>query len=274
MLLVTGGRGQLGAALSRILPDAIYTDSKILDITDARAVTDFVRERGVNTIVNCAAYTAVDAAEDDRETAMRVNVDGPRNLAQTGATIVHISTDYVFDGCAHRPYVETDTAAPASFYGQTKLDGERTVLDVADTALIIRTSWLHSADGTNFVKTMLRLGRERDSIGVVCDQIGTPTFAGDLAAAIAHVVPCIRAGQKDIYHYSNEGVCSWYDFAHEIMKQAGLACRVNPIESKDYPTKAVRPFYSVMNKAKVKGDFGIAIPHWNEGLKQCLNQFS
>ena len=273
MFLITGSNGQLGTELTKLLPSAIATDAGALDITDANAVGDFVKGNDIDTIINCAAYTAVDKAEEEAELAFKVNVNGPENLAKTGAKIVHISTDYVFDGTAHRPYTPDDTPAPVSVYGRTKLEGEKAVLDNADIAVIIRTAWLYSPYGNNFVKTMQKLGKERDGINVVCDQIGTPTCAADLAAAIVAALPQMNRENRGIYHYTNEGVCSWYDFAHEIMALSGLSCKVNPIPSSAYPTKATRPFYSVLDKAKIKETFGIKIPYWKESLEKCLKQF-
>ena len=273
MYLITGSYGQLGTELGRLLPDAILTDYDTLDITDAAAVRRFVAEHGVTHIINCAAYTAVDKAEDDAEKALLLNAAGPANLAATGATVVHVSTDYVFDGKGHRPYEPTDEPNPVSVYGHTKLKGEQEVLRLAKSAIIIRTAWLYSAHGNNFVKTMRRLGAERESLNVVNDQIGTPTFAGDLAASIAAILPQIQSAQKGVYHYTNEGVASWYDFAREIMELSGLPCRVNPVPSSAYPTKAQRPFYSVLSKESIKHDFNLTIPHWKESLITCLKQF-
>ena len=248
------------------------TDVAELDITDEAAVKAYVDEHNVDTVINCAAYTAVDKAEDDEASAAKVNIDGPRNLAKSGAKIIHVSTDYVFDGSGHKPYQPEDAAHPVSVYGRTKLAGENEVLKYAKEAVIIRTAWLYSPYGNNFVKTMRRLGAERESLNVVADQIGTPTYAADLAQAIMQILPQMSAANKGVYHFTNEGVCSWYDFAHKIMELSGLKCRVNPIPSAAYPTKATRPFYSVLDKSKIKQTFGIAIEHWEEGLKQCLKQ--
>ena len=212
-------------------------------------------------------------AEADTELANKINVIGPKNLAQSGAKIIHISTDYVFDGTSYRPYSETDTPHPVSVYGKTKLAGERAVLDNAKSAIIIRTAWLYSPYGNNFVKTMRRLGAEKSSLRVVCDQVGTPTYAGDLAQAIVDILPQFKEGHRGVYHFSNQGVCSWYDFAVEIMKQSGLSCQVMPIETRDYPTAATRPFYSVLNKSKIIAEFNVNIPHWKESLEKCLKQF-
>jgi len=272
-ILITGCNGQLGTELQHLLPDAIFADINNLDITDFNAVNKFVSKHHIDTIINCAAYTAVDKAEDDVETADKVNHIGPKNLAQTGCRIIHISTDYVFDGTNHKPYLETDTANPLSIYGKTKFAGEQAIIQHASTFAIIRTAWLYSPHGSNFVKTMIRLGTERDSINVVADQIGSPTSATDLATAITKIVPLLNNQTSGIYHYTNEGVCSWYDFAQEIMTQSNLDCHVIPIPSSAYPTRASRPFYSVLSKEKIKNTFNISIPHWKESLQQCLKQF-
>lgn len=272
-ILITGARGQLGRCLSDLLPDALKTDVDELDITDADAVQSYVDSNQVGTIVNCAAYTAVDRAEDDFDTAAKINIQGPRNLAQTGARLIHISTDYVFDGRGYRPYTPQDPTNPLSVYGRTKREGELAVLEHAQTAVIIRTAWLYSAYGHNFVQTMRALGTDRSEINVVADQVGTPTFAGDLARAITDILPRVPVGHRDIYHFTNEGVCSWYDFAVAIMAGSNLSCRVNPIPSSAYPTRAPRPFYSVLDKAKIKDTFNISIEHWTKGLARCLKQF-
>ncbi len=273
MLLITGAKGQLGTELSKILPDALTTDASELDITDKSAVDNYIKTNNIDVIINCAAYTAVDKAESEPELAEKINVWGPRNLAQSGAKLIHISTDYVFDGTAYRPYVEEDIAHPVSVYGKTKLAGEQAVLQNAKSAIIIRTAWLYSPYGNNFVKTMRRLGAEKEYLNVVADQVGTPTCAADLAQAIKDILPQFTEGLREVYHFSNQGVCSWYDFAVEIMRLSGLDCRVLPIESKNYPTAASRPFYSVLNKSKIGKNFGINIPHWKESLEKCLKQF-
>lgn len=273
MYLITGCNGQLGQELSKLLPDAICADVDVLDITDEVAVQKFVRENNIDVIINCAAYTAVDKAEDDVDLATKINVDGPRNLAKTGAKIVHVSTDYVFDGMGHVPYGADDKTNPMSVYGKTKRAGEIAVLENSDVAVVIRTAWLYSNNGNNFVKTMRRLGAEKDSINVVADQIGTPTFAENLALAIVKIIPQMTRENSGIYHFTDEGVCSWYDFACEIMEMSGLNCAVKPIKSSQYPTRAVRPFYSVLDKDKIKQVFGIEINHWKKGLEKCLKQF-
>jgi dTDP-4-dehydrorhamnose reductase len=271
-ILITGAKGQLGLELTKLLPNAILTDVNELDITNLDAVKTFVQENHIDTIINCAAYTAVDKAEDDIELATKINVLGPENLAKSGAKVIHISTDYVFDGLGHKPYEPTDNTKPISVYGKTKRAGELAVLDNADTAIVIRTAWLYSTYGNNFVKTMRRLGSERETLNVVADQIGTPTYAADLAKAITDILPQIKTGQKSVYHFTNEGVCSWYDFARKIMELSGLNCTVQPIPSSAYPTKATRPFYSVLSKESIKTDFGIKIAHWEDGLKRCLKE--
>lgn len=271
-ILVTGGNGQLGTSLRARLSDAVFTDVNELDITDESAVFKFVQDNQIDTIVNCAAFTAVDKAEDCLDLATKINVDGPRNLAKTGAKIIHISTDYVFDGKGYKPYTPSDEAKPVSVYGQTKLAGEQAVMQYADNYVIIRTAWLYSQYGNNFMKTMQRLGAEKESIGVVSDQIGTPTFAGDLADAICKILPQMTPKTSGVYHFTNEGVCSWYDFAHKIMDLSKLPCLVKPIPSSAYPTKAKRPYYSVLDKSKIKEVFGIQIEHWETGLKKCLEK--
>lgn len=268
--LITGSRGQLGRALARRMPDAAAVDVDSLDITDAKAVLDFCSAHAIDTIVNCAAYTAVDQAEDDAEDARRVNVLGPRHLAATGARLLHISTDYVFDGSGDRPYRPEDATRPASVYGRTKLDGEAEALGGAENAIVIRTAWLYDAEGRNFVNTMRRLGAERESVGVVSDQYGTPTYAGDLADAIMHILPRWKRAHRGIYHYTNEGACSWYDFAVEVMAASALPCRVDPIPTSSYRTRAARPGYSVLDKTKIRETFGLSIPHWKESLRACL----
>lgn len=272
-ILITGGNGQLGTELKKLLPDAICADVDALDITDLAAVQKFVADNDVETIINCAAYTAVDKAEDNKEQAKKINEDDPQNLALSGAKIIHISTDYVFDGYNYKPYHSEDKTHPLSVYGVTKRAGELAVLENAKGVVIIRTVWLYSNYGNNFVKTMRRLGHEKSEINVVADQIGSPTFAGDLAKSIVTILPQKNEQNKGIYHYTNEGICSWYDFACEIMSLSGLNCKVNPIPSSAYPTRAVRPFYSVLSKEKIKSTLKINIPHWKESLKKCLSQF-
>ena len=279
-ILVTGANGQLGSEIRQISPYSpnfrfFFTDVDELDITDQDAVLHFFEKEGIDVVVNCAAYTAVDKAESDEPAAMRINAAAVEYIAnaciKTDATLIHISTDYVYDGCAFKPYSEDHSVAPASVYGRSKLIGEKAALTV-NKSVVIRTSWLYSSFGVNFVKTMLRLGKERETINVVSDQTGTPTYAADLAHAIMEIVRYDEQNQlkTGIFHYSNEGVCSWYDFAHEIMQQAELKCVVRPIETKDYPAPAPRPHYSVLNKTRIRTEYGIVVPHWKDSLKRCL----
>lgn len=276
-ILVTGADGQLGNELRRtgftVLDEVFYTDVTDLDITDKEAVGEYVRRHEIDTIVNCAAYTAVDRAEDEPERAALTNTDAVRNLAETAAEenclLIHISTDYVFDGTASEPYTEKSVTNPQSVYGRTKLAGERAIRESGCLAIIIRTAWLYSAFGNNFVKTMLRLAKEKGQLKVVADQVGTPTYAGDLAAAIVHMLADENVADKTgIYHFSNEGVCSWYEFAREIVKQAGIAATVEPLTTEQYPTKAERPAYSVLDKSKIKREFGVQVPEWREALER------
>ena len=281
-ILITGANGQLGnemRALSAAHPQhtCFFTDVQELDICDGQAVRAFVSQHEIEVIVNCAAYTAVDKAEEDAGLCDRLNHLAPGLLAEAaqacGAALIQISTDYVFDGTAHLPYTEEQQPCPASVYGATKLAGERLAMKQCSRTLIIRTAWLYSTYGNNFVKTMIRLGRERDSLGVVADQIGTPTYARDLAAAIYTAID--RGIVPGIYHFSNEGVCSWYDFALAIHRMAGVAgCKVQPLHTAEYPSKAPRPAYSVLDKSKFKQTYHVEIPHWEESLEQCINQLS
>jgi len=281
-ILITGSNGQLGSEIRAIASqfsdnNFFFTDIAELDLTNYKQVESYFVENSISVCVNCAAYTAVDKAEDEQSLAMLVNSDVVGNLAKIckkyDALLIHVSTDYVFDGTHYKPYEETDPPAPNSYYGLTKLKGEKAVFANTDKAVIIRTSWLYSSYGNNFVKTMIRLGKERDELGVVVDQIGTPTHAADLAMAIMLIIQ--KNGNKaikEIYHYSNEGVISWYDFAIAIMKEAKVNCKVNAIESKNFPAKANRPFYSVLNKAKLKNDFQIEVPYWLDSLKVMVSQ--
>ncbi len=281
-ILVTGSNGQLGSEIRQLEKQYpaftfTYTDVDELDLTDEKAVDNFLKNEQFDFCINCAAYTAVDKAEDDRGLARLINATAVEYLTKActahHAFLVHISTDYVFDGTNYRPYTETDPPSPNSYYGLTKLEGEKAMKQFTSSGLIIRTSWLYSSFGNNFVKTMLRLGKERDALGVVVDQIGSPTYAGDLARTILDILCGKKIKQGvDIYHYSNEGVISWYDFAQAIMHESGTNCIINPIESKDFPAKANRPFYSVLNKTKIKKDFGLEIPYWLDSLKKVLEQ--
>ncbi len=274
-ILITGANGQLGnemRVLSTSHPDHRYffTDVEELDITCREAVLDFVRTNAIDLIVNCAAYTNVDRAEEDEPTALRINADAVANLAASGVRIIHVSTDYVFSGDEHRPCREDDPVAPRTAYGRTKLAGEQQLLSLCPEAVILRTAWLYSTYGNNFVKTMIRLGQEKPELGVVFDQIGTPTYAADLAAAIFTVIEADQ-WHPGIYHFTNEGVCSWYDFTLAIHDLAGIrSCQVRPILSSEYQYKTPRPHYSVLDKSRFKQTFGVSIPYWLDGLKRCI----
>ena len=280
-VLVTGSNGQLGSDIKELSIDYKYnfyfTDRNELDISNLHAITEFVNNNNINTIINCAAYTAVDKAESDIENADKINHLAVKYLAQISKEknikLIHISTDYVFDGTNHMPYVETDITNPNGVYGQTKLDGEKAMQEInPENSIIIRTSWVYSSYGANFVKTMLRLGKEKEQLGVIFDQVGTPTYAGDLAKAILDIISNIKNGKVEIYNYSNEGVLSWYDFAKEIMHMTKSTCQVNPIETIEYPTPAKRPHYSLLNKSKIKKEFNITIPYWKDSLDECLTK--
>ena len=282
-ILITGANGQLGrelhASLERQLPgQTVYTDAEQLDITDARQVEDFISTGNFTHIVNCAAYTAVDKAESDQTMCYRINADAVCNLASVaakcGCKVIHISTDYVFDGRAHSPYRETDKVNPLSNYGASKRKGEMVLLSLCPDAIIIRTAWLYSTTGHNFVKTMLKLGRENKEIRVVSDQVGTPTYASDLAEVIVGILRA-RQWTPGIFHFTDEGVCSWYDFSKAIFRYAGIRnCKVIPINTEDYPTAAVWPPYSVLDKTTIKKTYGIEIPHWEESLALCIARLS
>ena len=282
IILVTGASGQLGNELrviSRKYPgyEFIFTDFAELDITAKEKVNVFITDNRPDWIVNCAAYNFVDKAESETESAMRINGTGVRNISEaikgTDCKFVHISSDYVFDGHSNTPYDEDSSAEPASAYGRSKLEGERAAL-LHNRSMIIRTSWLYSSFGSNFVKTILAKAKQNDSLRVVYDQTGTPTWAADLAGAIMLIIAAVIRNQiafkAGIYHYSNEGVCSWYDFASEIVNEAGINCHIYPILTKEYPSMAQRPSYSVLNKAKIKENFNLEIPHWRDSLKKCI----
>ncbi len=252
-----------------------FTDIEELDITSEQQVNDYLVANQIKGIINCAAYTAVDKAEDEPELATLINKQGPQILAtfahRYAIRLIHISTDYVFDGEKNMPYTENDLAMPTGVYGQTKLDGEKAVLNTCPEAVITRTSWLYSSSGNNFVKTMLRLMNKRKSIGVVADQVGTPTYATDLAWACLNIIKDENFQQKaGIYHFSNEGVASLYDFAIAIRELSGLPCIVRPLETSEYPTITKRPAYSILNKTKIKQSFGLEIPYWRDSLETCL----
>ena len=278
-VLVTGAAGQLGSEIREIAPAEgyIFADRSVLDISDKEVMALFIDLNDIDTIINCAAYTAVDKAEEDVENADLINHIAIKNMAEIarekGLKLVHVSTDYVFDGKNYKPYTEEDRPNPTGVYGKTKLAGEEAMMKIAPrNSIIIRTSWVYSSFGNNFVKTMLKLGKERDELGVIYDQIGTPTYAADLVAAILEILPKIDNPKPEIYHYSNEGAISWYDFAKEIMKMAKLSCQINPIETWQYPTPAKRPHYSLLNKAKIKKDFDLTIPYWKDSLSACLTK--
>jgi dTDP-4-dehydrorhamnose reductase len=279
-ILITGSNGQLGNELKRIAhryPDFhfTWTDVGELDITSPEAVHEFLKAQPQNLIINCAAYTAVDRAETEPDKALLVNSTAVKILTeeaqQTGAGFLHISTDFVFDGNKSTPYKEDDYVNPPSVYGKSKLEGE---VHALKAGIVIRTSWLYSVFGNNFLKTILRLGKEHKELGIVFDQTGTPTLAADLASAVLAITSDLCAlpayPKNEIYHYSNEGVCSWYDFAQEIIQQAGFDCTVKPIETHEYPAPARRPAYSVLNKKKIKDRFSLYIPHWKESLHACM----
>ena len=278
-ILITGCNGQLGSELRAIEKEyAQYrffnTSHQELDVKDHVAVAAYVEEHEIDGIINCSAYTAVDKAESDIDNCKAINTEAPANLAMAiekrGGWLIHVSTDYVFDGTKHTPYNETDATCPNSVYGSTKLAGEESAMKLCQHTMVVRTAWLYSAFGNNFVKTMIRLGHTKDELGVIFDQIGTPTYASDLARAImAAVEHGVVAG---IYHYSDEGVASWYDFTKAIHRLAGITdCQVNPIHTSEYPTPAKRPAYSVLDKTKIKQTYGIRIPHWEESLAKCIN---
>lgn len=278
-VLVTGANGQLGQAIRRrsgLHPSLsfFYTDVDTLNITDGDAIHAFLDRHEIHAIINTAAYTAVDRAEKDPGTAYRINAEAVKTLARAArdhaCRLIQISTDYVFNGKNHIPYTESDIPNPLSVYGRTKLAGELLLQKTLADAIIVRTSWLYSETGNNFLKTMLRLGKEQKELKVVFDQTGTPTCAGDLAEALLTILGREEGFTPGIYHFSNEGVCSWYDFARKIMQLSGLPCKVIPIETKDYPTPAVRPAYSVLNKAKIKATYNLAIPHWEQSLTELL----
>ena len=282
-ILITGKNGQLGSEIQHLAANYphfnfIYTDVLTLDITKVDKVNYFFNENIIDLVINCAAYTAVDKAEDEADKANMINNLAVKNLVEAcikhRVRMIHISTDYVFDGSQHIPYLETDVVSPIGVYGKTKHLGEEQLLNTSIKGIILRTSWVYSSYGNNFVKTMIRLGQERDSLNVIFDQIGTPTYARDLAKACLDI-----ANQTEnwpttpkVYHYSNEGVCSWYDFSATIMELMKINCKVFPIETKDYPSKSKRPHYSVLNKKEIKEKFKLEIPYWKSALEECLNE--
>lgn len=284
-ILVTGSNGQLGNEIRRISANHennfrfFFTDVAELDITDLKTVDSFIKENNIKYIINCAAYTAVDKAEDDVDLCYKINRDAVANLGlaatNNNAKVIHISTDYVYDGTANKPYVETDTVNPQSVYGKSKQEGEAELLKACADSIIIRTAWLYSIFGNNFVKTMIKLGKERETLNVVADQRGTPTYGTDLAKTIVKILDFSEANgfKPGIYHYSNEGATTWYDFTLAIHKEAGInTCKVNPITTEQYPVKATRPKYSVLDKTKIKSTFNLTIPKWEESLNNCIKE--
>jgi len=281
-ILITGCNGQLGnemQLLEKTNPQHTYfnTDVAELDITDAAAIEKFVNENQIDGIVNCAAYTAVDKAEDNQDLCRLLNTDAPGYLAaaveKRGGWLIQVSTDYVFDGTNHTPYTEEEPTCPNSVYGSTKLEGERAAQQACSRTMIVRTAWLYSTFGNNFVKTMIRLGMEKPELGVIFDQIGTPTYARDLAVALFAAIN--QGVVPGIYHFSNEGVISWYDFTKAIHRIAGIAtCHVRPLHTAEYPTPAHRPHYSVLDKTKIKQTYNLDIPYWEESLKECVDKLN
>lgn len=286
-ILVTGKNGQLGQSLKNNAKDYphytfTYVGRDELDLAKPESIEAFFSERVFDAIINCAAYTAVDQAESEAELADQINHQAVKQLAQIAkvqnSLLIHVSTDYVFNGRHYKPYVESDATDPQGVYGLTKLKGEQAMQQINPNGAIIRTSWVYSEFGNNFVKTMLGLGKERDSLNVIFDQVGSPTYAGDLANAILDMTAAELSSSDlmnngcEIYHYSNEGVCSWYDFAKAIFELSDVQCGVSPIETKDYPTPATRPHYSLMNKSKIKQTFNLTIPYWKDSLKTCLQR--
>ena len=279
-ILVTGSNGQLGSELKKISElynnySFLFTDINELDITEKDQVEKYVKKNKVECIINCAAYTSVEQAENDKANASLLNSTAVKNVAEAAAKanalLVHFSTDYVFDGTSHKPYFEGDTASPKNAYGKTKFEGEIEVLFNAKRALIIRTSWLYSSFGNNFVKTILDKAKTEKNINVVYDQIGTPTYAADLARAVLEIIPNVKPKiRTEIYNYSNEGVASWYDFAKAIVEIKNLKCKVNPVTSKHFQSIATRPHYSVLSKSRIKTDYNLIIPYWRDSLKECL----
>jgi dTDP-4-dehydrorhamnose reductase len=281
-ILITGANGQLGQelhVLHAMYPQYEFTfvDRESLDLSNLCKLEDYFDANTFDLLINCAAYTAVDKAQSDEDLANTINHRAVSLLAKiakkTNMAFVHISTDYVFNGQNYRPYIESDPTDPQGVYGRTKRDGENAILDVAPkNSIIIRTSWVYSSFGNNFVKTMLRLGKEKDSLGVIFDQVGTPTYGRDLAKTILDILPQLKNESPEIYHYSNEGVTSWYDFAQTIFELTHTVCEVKAITTEQYPTPATRPHYSLLNKHKIKADFSLSIPYWRNSLKECLER--
>jgi len=286
-ILVTGSNGQLGSEIKDLVSKYtnfrfFFMDLPALDICNSIQLDIFFKDKNIDTVINCAAYTAVDKAEQDTEIAEKVNAEGVLNLvnalAKVNGKLIHISTDYVFDGNSILPYKESDEVNPIGVYGNTKRSGELAVLNSNIDGIVIRTSWLYSSYGNNFVKTMLRLGNNRDELGVIFDQVGSPTSASDLAKTCLDILAYKKESKINskgqLYHFSNEGVASWYDFSIAIMALGNLDCHVKPIETKDYPTSAKRPYFSVLNKSKIKNDFEIKIPYWRKSLAICISKLN
>lgn len=285
-ILVTGANGQLGSEFRKLSEKSghefIFTDIDELDLTDHHEIERFFESKDISYCINCAAYTAVDKAESEIENAIAINVTAVRNLAEVCSSnqtvFIHISTDFVFDGTNCQPYVESDKAKPINVYGQSKYEGEHQALKENARTIIIRTSWLYSSFGNNFVKTMMKVGVKNDTLNVIFDQTGTPTYALDLAEAILIIIEEIQNKIIDkseyfgIFHYSNEGIASWYDFAIEIFRISGINCMVNPILTKDYPTPSKRPHFSVLDKSKIKSRYGLTIPYWKDSLSGCIKE--
>ncbi len=280
-ILITGANGQLGQELIAAFQNSAHTilalSHKDLDITIAEKVAEVLTKEKPAIVINCAAYTAVDKAEVESDKAYHINENGAKNLAvnclENDIKLIHISTDFVFDGSHSKPYLETDTTNPLSVYGKSKLAGELAIHQNNPESIIIRTSWLYSSFGANFLKTIIRLCGERDELGIVSDQIGSPTFAFDLAMTIKSICESEKlSSAKGIFHFSNQGVGSWYDFAVCIAKQIGAKTTINPISTSQYPTPATRPHYSVMNTSKIKSTFDITIPHWQASVADCIQK--
>ncbi len=283
-ILVTGQNGQLGQSLQSLVKknpqyQFTFTGRDQLDLSHSESIASYFSQHKFDLIINCAAYTAVDKAEEQQQLAEAINYLAVKQLAEiakkNNSILLHISTDYIFDGTNYKPYIEDDAINPQNIYGSTKLKGEQAIQAIASDAIIIRTSWVYSEYGHNFVKTMLKLGKEREELNVIFDQIGAPTYATDLASCMLTIVDSLSNSQQtgvSVYHYSNEGVCSWYDFAKAIFEYTNTACKVSPIETKDYPTPAKRPHYSVLNKAKIKQKYQLNIPYWKDSLQACLNK--
>jgi dTDP-4-dehydrorhamnose reductase len=280
-ILITGANGQLGSEVKMLSSDYNYTffftTKEQLDITNENALKEFINKHNIEVIINCAAYTNVDKAENNKREADLINRKAVKKLAkiskEKNIKLIHISTDYVFDGKNHKPYCEASAVNPTSVYGQSKRDGELEIQKINPyNSIIIRTSWVYSSYGSNFVKTILQLAKERDELGIIYDQIGTPTYANDLAKTILDIILLIKNRKVEIYNYTNEGVLSWYDFAKEIIRVAKIDCTINPIETFQYPLPAKRPHFSILNKSKIKKEFNIVIPYWKDSLDKCLKK--